>query len=88
MRFIVFDKYADILAQHQIEFPQYYPHPGCVSCVVVLDYAANHLNYLCCRWHEHDATEIQDHADRCIDEATKALEEAGWAKESIKAVGM
>ncbi|KAF5316430.1 hypothetical protein D9619_006329 [Psilocybe cf. subviscida] len=67
VRFIVFDKHADILAQHQIEFPQYYPHPG---------------------WHEHDATEIQDHADRCIEGGTKALEEAGWAKESIKVIGI
>lgn len=28
VRFIVFDKHADIVAQHQLEFPQYYPHPG------------------------------------------------------------
>ncbi|KAA1469090.1 glycerol kinase [Dentipellis sp. KUC8613] len=27
-RFIIFDKYANIVAQHQLEFPQYYPHPG------------------------------------------------------------
>ncbi|EIN09624.1 glycerol kinase [Punctularia strigosozonata HHB-11173 SS5] len=27
-RFIIFDKYANIVAQHQIEFPQYYPNPG------------------------------------------------------------
>lgn len=27
-RFIVFDRYANIVAQHQIEFPQYYPEPG------------------------------------------------------------
>ena len=29
-RFLVFDKHADIVAQHQIEYPQYYPEPGCV----------------------------------------------------------
>ncbi|TFK26227.1 glycerol kinase [Coprinopsis marcescibilis] len=28
VRFIVFNKYADIIAQHQLEFPQYYPQPG------------------------------------------------------------
>ncbi|EDR14050.1 glycerol kinase [Laccaria bicolor S238N-H82] len=28
VRFILFNKYADIVAQHQLEFPQYYPHPG------------------------------------------------------------
>ncbi|KAE9399904.1 actin-like ATPase domain-containing protein [Gymnopus androsaceus JB14] len=28
VRFIVFDKYAQIIAQHQLEFPQYYPNPG------------------------------------------------------------
>lgn len=27
-RFIVFDRYANIVVQHQIEFPQYYPEPG------------------------------------------------------------
>ncbi|KAG8759440.1 Glycerol kinase [Serendipita sp. 396] len=27
-RFIIFDEYASIIAQHQLEFPQYYPHPG------------------------------------------------------------
>ncbi|KJA28171.1 hypothetical protein HYPSUDRAFT_129649 [Hypholoma sublateritium FD-334 SS-4] len=67
VRFIVFDKHADILAQHQIEFPQYYPHPG---------------------WHDHDAVEIQDHSNKCIEEATAELEKAGWAKESIKVIGI
>ncbi|KAL9713450.1 Glycerol kinase, partial [Leucoagaricus gongylophorus] len=28
VRFIIFNEYADIVAQHQLEFPQYYPHPG------------------------------------------------------------
>lgn len=28
VRFIVFDKVANIIAEHQLEFPQYYPHPG------------------------------------------------------------
>ncbi|KZP21065.1 glycerol kinase [Athelia psychrophila] len=27
-RFIIFDRYANIIAQHQAEFPQYYPQPG------------------------------------------------------------
>ncbi|KAI0734034.1 glycerol kinase [Fomitopsis betulina] len=27
-RFLIFDKYADIVAEHQIEYPQYYPEPG------------------------------------------------------------
>ena len=27
-RFIIFDKHAEIIALHQLEFPQYYPHPG------------------------------------------------------------
>ncbi|KAJ3516944.1 hypothetical protein NLJ89_g817 [Agrocybe chaxingu] len=67
VRFIVFDKHADIVAQHQLEFPQYYPNPG---------------------WHEHDADEIQQHADKCVEEAVKALEESGWAKESVKVIGI
>ena len=28
VRFIIFDRYADIVAQSQSEFPQYYPNPG------------------------------------------------------------
>ncbi|KAM6497023.1 glycerol kinase [Amanita muscaria] len=67
VRYIVFDKYATIVAQYQLEFPQYYPSPG---------------------WHEHDADEIQHHADICIEEGTKALEAAGWAKESVKVLGV
>ncbi|KAF8159582.1 glycerol kinase [Crassisporium funariophilum] len=67
VRFIVFDKHADIVAQHQLEFPQYYPNPG---------------------WHEHDADEIQQHADTCVEEAVKALEASGWAKESVKVIGI
>ncbi|KAF7794405.1 hypothetical protein EIP86_005539 [Pleurotus ostreatoroseus] len=27
-RFMIFDRYANVVAQHQIEFPQYYPQPG------------------------------------------------------------
>ncbi|PCH44100.1 glycerol kinase [Wolfiporia cocos MD-104 SS10] len=27
-RFLIFDKYANIVASHQIEYPQYYPEPG------------------------------------------------------------
>ena len=29
-RFIVFNRHAEIIALHQVEFPQYYPHPGFV----------------------------------------------------------
>ncbi|KAF9006010.1 glycerol kinase [Cyathus striatus] len=67
VRFIIFDKHADIIAQHQLEFPQYYPNPG---------------------WHEHDADEIQQHADLCVEETVKSLEASGWAKESIKVIGI
>ncbi|KAF8239340.1 glycerol kinase [Tricholoma matsutake] len=67
VRFIVFDKHANIVAQHQLEFPQYYPNPG---------------------WHDHDANEIQQHADLCIDETIKRLEAAGWAKNSVKVIGI
>ncbi|KAH6916040.1 glycerol kinase [Coprinopsis sp. MPI-PUGE-AT-0042] len=67
VRFMIFDQKADIIAQHQLEFPQYYPHPG---------------------WHEHDATEIQETSDLCIEEAVKQLEENGWSNESIKVIGI
>ncbi|KAF7308201.1 hypothetical protein HMN09_00667900 [Mycena chlorophos] len=67
VRFMVFDKHADIIAQHQLEFPQYYPHPG---------------------WHSHDATEIQETADACIEGAMKELTAAGWATDSVKVIGI
>ncbi|KAJ8518551.1 hypothetical protein ONZ45_g4383 [Pleurotus djamor] len=67
VRFIVFDQYANIIAQHQAEFPQYYPNPG---------------------WHSHDPEEIQQFTDLCIEEACKELEKAGWAKSSIKVIGI
>ncbi|KAI5123536.1 hypothetical protein M0805_006696 [Coniferiporia weirii] len=67
VRFIVFDEHAIIVAQHQLEFPQYYPHPG---------------------WHEHDALEIQSVAEECIARACEQLEENGWAKNSIKVIGI
>ncbi|KAJ7210447.1 glycerol kinase [Mycena pura] len=67
VRFIVFDKHADIVAQHQLEFPQYYPHPG---------------------WHDHDATEIQVHAEQCIEGAMKELVAAGWTADSVKVIGI
>lgn len=28
VRFIVFDSFGNIVAEHQLEFTQYYPHPG------------------------------------------------------------
>ncbi|KAI0369831.1 glycerol kinase [Pilatotrama ljubarskyi] len=66
-RFLVFDKYANIVAQHQLEYPQYYPEPS---------------------WHEQDPDELMESCDVCIAEASKALEAAGWAKESIKVIGI
>ncbi|KAJ7289235.1 glycerol kinase [Mycena rebaudengoi] len=67
VRFIIFDQYANIVAQHQLEFPQYYPHPG---------------------WHSHDATEIQEHAEKCIAAAVKEMVEAGWTEDSVKVIGI
>ncbi|KAF8830167.1 hypothetical protein HHX47_DHR2000457 [Lentinula edodes] len=67
VRFIIFDQYANIVAQNQLEFPQYYPNPG---------------------WHEHDPEEIQQYAELCIQNAMKELETAGWAKESVKVIGI
>ena len=65
-RFIIFDRYATIVASHQIEFPQYYPEPG---------------------WHEHDAEQIMESCDACIDQACGELETLGWTKESVKVIG-
>ena len=39
-------------------------------------------------WHEHDALEIQHFVDRCIEGAVNSLEAGGWAKESIRVIGM
>ncbi|KAH9933511.1 glycerol kinase [Fomitopsis serialis] len=66
-RFLIFDQYANIVAQHQLEYPQYYPEPG---------------------WHEQDPDEIVESCDTCITEACKALETSGWAKESVKVIGI
>jgi len=40
------------------------------------------------RWHEHDALEIQHFVDKCIEEVVKSLQAAGWAKESVKVIGL
>ncbi|KAI0333931.1 glycerol kinase [Cubamyces sp. BRFM 1775] len=66
-RFLIFDKYANIVAQHQLEYPQYYPEPS---------------------WHEQDPDELMESCDACITEACKALEASGWAKESVKVIGI
>ena len=63
---MIFDRYANIVASHQIEFPQYYPEPG---------------------WHEHDAEQIMESCDACIDQACIELEKLGWTKESVKVIG-
>ncbi|KAJ7631315.1 glycerol kinase [Mycena polygramma] len=76
VRFIIFDKYANIVAQHQLEFPQYYPHPGLA------------LTARSPRWHDHNATEIQEHADKCIEAAVGEMVKAGWAADSIKVIGI
>ncbi|EJD07328.1 glycerol kinase [Fomitiporia mediterranea MF3/22] len=67
VRFIIFDARAVIVAQCQLEFPQYYPHPG---------------------WHEHDADEIQQVSEQCIEQACKELEKSGWTRSSIKVIGI
>ena len=39
------------------------------------------------RWHEHDPEEIQQVSEACIAHTCAKLEEAGWAKESVKVIG-
>ena len=47
------------------------------------------ISFVClCRWHDHDANEIQHHADLCIEQTIKTLEASGWAKSSVKVIGM
>lgn len=83
-RFLIFDKHADIVAQHQIEYPQYYPEPGCVFSGSLLSTRADFADD---SWHEQDPDELVESCDVCITEACKALEAAGWANESVKVIG-
>jgi hypothetical protein len=45
------------------------------------------LNVCACRWHEHDAEELQQSCETCIDEAVKNLEGVGFTRDSVKAIG-
>lgn len=37
---MIFDRYANVVASHQIEFPQYYPEPGYVYASFFLSSAS------------------------------------------------
>ncbi|EKM50153.1 uncharacterized protein PHACADRAFT_264722 [Phanerochaete carnosa HHB-10118-sp] len=39
-------------------------------------------------WHEHDADQIMESCDACIEKACAELEEQGWTKESVKVIGI
>jgi hypothetical protein len=39
------------------------------------------------RWHEHDATEIQEVCDKVVEQAIANLEEAGYKRSSVKVIG-
>lgn len=39
-------------------------------------------------WHEHDPEELQKSCEQCIDDAAVKLEEAGYARSSIKVIGI
>jgi hypothetical protein len=39
------------------------------------------------RWHEHDATEIQEMCDKVIEQAVVKLEEVGYNRSSVKVIG-
>ena len=39
------------------------------------------------RWHEHDATEIQQVCDKVVEQAIANLEEAGYKRSSVKVIG-
>ncbi|KDQ06361.1 hypothetical protein BOTBODRAFT_39646 [Botryobasidium botryosum FD-172 SS1] len=67
IRFLIFNHAAEIVAEHQLEFAQYFPHSG---------------------WHEHDPSEIIDVSHTVINKAVDKLEQKGWAKSSVKVVGI
>lgn len=39
------------------------------------------------RWHEHDATEIQQVCDKVVEQAIANLQEAGYKRSSVKVIG-
>ncbi|KAI0022895.1 glycerol kinase [Xylariomycetidae sp. FL0641] len=66
-RFIIFNKHADPVASHQIEFENHYPYSG---------------------WHDHDAYELLDSVEKCIERATEQFVTRGYDKSQIKAIGL
>ena len=61
--------------------------PSLGASLVFSNVSLNFNSHLHRRWHEHDAEEIMDVCNTCIDEACKDLESAGWSKDSVKVIG-
>ena len=61
--YIIFDRHANIVAQSQEEFPQYYPNPGYAHTSQYNTVPLLALLFQSLRWHGHDATEIQEVCD-------------------------
>jgi glycerol kinase len=58
------------------------PIPGASTCFLALPMLSPF------RWHEQDPEELQRSCEQCIDEATEKLEQAGFARSSIKVLGI
>jgi glycerol kinase len=83
-RFLIFNREGEPVTSHQIEFKQYYPHPG-YDKLSSMTTAARLILY---RWHEHDPIEIITSIEQCIEGAVKEFEQRGHSVKSIKAVGI
>ena len=76
---MIFDRYANVVAQHQIEFPQYYPQPGwhehnvdemMETCDACIDRACDELEKL--GWTRESVKAIGESAKRHPIESTRA----------------
>ncbi|KAH9907443.1 glycerol kinase [Xylariomycetidae sp. FL2044] len=66
-RFIIFNRFADPIATHQIEFENHYPYSG---------------------WHEHQAYELLDTVEQCMERAMEQFLSKGYKKSQLKAIGI
>ena len=80
-RVLVFNAAGEIVVQHQVEFPQYYPQAGSASfCSAILSY------FIEISWHEHDPEEIYDSVKICLDEAVFKLRHLGIDPNLIRGI--
>jgi glycerol kinase len=73
-RVFLFDANENVIAFHQVDLPQLYPHPGCAANLLVMFCRILHnSNVLHVRWCEQDPTEIWRTVQECIEQAVKVF---------------